>query len=138
MSPSQGGSKRANHSLSFVLGPQNLVTSKKNQILSSDISFEQISEQISVSTLASTPLPSVVYGITSIVHLTLMPLMGPYPGFLKEHLPWAPFQCKPLTPRGREAQAHLSFLESPTHSVCYNLSLTLFSKTLLSLSPGCT
>lgn len=72
------------------------------------------------------PLPSVISGITPLVHLTLT---------FDQSLPWMPegthtlnsFQHKPLTPSNEEA-AYFSFSKSPRHPICCSLALTWLSK----------
>lgn len=77
-----------------------------------DVGFQQI--------LGDTGIPTPAFsGLWNTTYRSPDPLMDSYPGFLKEHVPWTPFQCKPLT--------RLSFSESPGYTACYALSVTLFS-----------
>lgn len=52
MSPLQGGGKKVNHSLSFVLGSKHLITPKKSQIpnMFQNISFKQTSADAGIKT----------------------------------------------------------------------------------------
>ena len=78
MFPLQGGSKKVNHSLSFLLGPKHLKTSKKSQITNM---FQHISSNKPWLMLTSMPLHSVIYEITPVIHLTLT---------FDQILPWIP------------------------------------------------